>query len=43
MNDLEQQFWLLIAQQQHRSLNEQERNWILNNFPEYETMLEAAE
>jgi hypothetical protein len=39
----EQQLWFILDQQQERELNEQERNWVLKNFPEYETMLEAAE
>jgi hypothetical protein len=39
----EQQLWYILDQQQERVLNEQERNWVINNFPEYETMLEAAE
>jgi hypothetical protein len=43
MNDLEQQFWLLMVQQQERSLTAEERRWCLDNFPENETLLEAAE
>lgn len=39
----EQQLWYILDQQQERVLNEQERNWVINNFPEYETMLEVAE
>jgi hypothetical protein len=43
MNDLEQQFWHLMDQQHQRDLTAEEIQWCLHNFPEHETLLEAAE
>jgi len=33
----------LLDAQQARDLTPAERAWIIDNFPEYETLLEAAE
>jgi hypothetical protein len=39
----EQQLWFILDQQQERELSEQEKNWVLVNYPEHETLLEADE
>ena len=42
-DSLEQQFQHLMEQQLQRSLTEQERKWVLDNFPEHQTQLESQE